>query len=60
MSFECPDCGAEMRLRRSDYGPFFGCSNYPKCKKIVKIKQDYRDLSDEELEEADEDMVILE
>jgi ssDNA-binding Zn-finger/Zn-ribbon topoisomerase 1 len=27
----CPDCNADMVLRRSKYGPFYGCSNYPRC-----------------------------
>jgi hypothetical protein len=28
----CPDCGAPMALRRSWYGPFYGCTRYPACK----------------------------
>lgn len=28
----CPECGAEMVLRTSRYGKFYGCSNYPRCK----------------------------
>jgi ssDNA-binding Zn-finger/Zn-ribbon topoisomerase 1 len=28
----CPDCGANMTLRRSRFGPFYGCVGYPKCK----------------------------
>ena len=35
----CPDCGAEMKQRDGKFGPFWGCSNYPNCKKIVKISQ---------------------
>lgn len=27
----CPDCGARMILRRSRYGPFYGCEGYPRC-----------------------------
>lgn len=33
----CPDCGAEMVKRNSRYGEFYGCSNYPTCKKTKKI-----------------------
>jgi ssDNA-binding Zn-finger/Zn-ribbon topoisomerase 1 len=27
----CPDCGRAMALRRSRYGPFYGCTGYPLC-----------------------------
>ncbi|MGM5485497.1 MAG: DNA topoisomerase, partial [Nanobdellota archaeon] len=29
---KCPKCGSELKLRKSIYGQFIGCSNYPKCK----------------------------
>lgn len=28
----CPDCGGPLALRNSDYGEFYGCRNYPRCK----------------------------
>ena len=28
----CGDCGADMVLRNSKFGKFYGCVNYPKCK----------------------------
>ena len=28
----CPDCGANMRLRQSKFGLFYGCEAYPACK----------------------------
>ena len=28
----CPKCGGKLILRKGQYGDFFGCSNYPKCK----------------------------
>lgn len=34
----CDKCGAPMTLKRGPYGPFFGCSRYPKCKNIKKIE----------------------
>ena len=33
----CPRCGSAMRQRRSDRGPFWGCSNFPKCRGIVDM-----------------------
>lgn len=28
----CPRCGGDLVLRHGQYGDFYGCSNYPKCK----------------------------
>ncbi len=30
----CPNCGGELVIRKSRYGEFKACSNYPKCKYI--------------------------
>ncbi len=29
---KCPECGAEMVLRNSRYGKFYGCSRFPLCR----------------------------
>ena len=34
----CPRCGGNLVLRDGQYGKFYGCSNYPKCKFTKKIK----------------------
>ncbi len=34
----CPRCGGDLVLRDGQYGKFYGCSNYPKCKFTKKIK----------------------
>ena len=28
----CPECGRSMKQRRGRFGPFWGCTGYPKCK----------------------------
>ncbi len=33
----CPLCGAPMIKRTSQYGPFLGCSTYPRCKGTRRI-----------------------
>lgn len=34
----CPNCNeGKMVLRKSFYGEFLGCNNYPKCKTMMKI-----------------------
>ena len=35
----CDKCGAKMVLRKSRFGLFWGCSNYPKCKNIKKFAE---------------------
>mgnify|MGYP000190933077 CR=1 FL=1 len=32
----CPDCGRHLVKRESKYGPFWGCSGYPECKKVLQ------------------------
>jgi len=34
----CPECGAQMVIRRSRFGKLFaGCTNYPKCHGIINL-----------------------
>lgn len=33
----CKKCGSPVVLRKSRFGPFLGCSAYPKCKSIVRL-----------------------
>ncbi|MFP4402406.1 MAG: DNA topoisomerase [Candidatus Nanoarchaeia archaeon] len=36
---QCPNCKeGKMKLRKSFYGEFLGCDNYPKCKTMMKIQ----------------------
>ena len=35
----CPNCGSPMTLRNGYYGPFYGCTKYPKCKTTLKINE---------------------
>ena len=34
---ECPKCKGEMKVRKSRYGIFLGCTKYPECRGIVNI-----------------------
>ena len=31
MNVACPDCGGPMISRKSRYGMFWGCRDYPQC-----------------------------
>lgn len=33
----CPKCEGKMVQRKSKFGPFLGCANYPKCKHIDRM-----------------------
>ncbi len=33
----CEACGRPMALKRSRYGPFYGCTGYPECKQTRRI-----------------------
>jgi len=34
----CPECGSPLVVRKSKYGTFLGCSNYPKCRHVERLK----------------------
>jgi len=34
----CDKCGRQMAMKRGRFGPFLGCSGYPECKNIMKVK----------------------
>ncbi len=33
----CPKCGKDLKLRKSFYGQFYGCSAYPECRHIQNL-----------------------
>jgi DNA topoisomerase-1 len=37
---KCPQCGSDMVIRKSRYGEFEACSNYPKCKYIKQEEKE--------------------
>ena len=36
----CPECGSTMELKRGRFGPFFSCTNFPKCKFNSNLRGD--------------------
>jgi DNA topoisomerase-1 len=34
----CPECGGEMTLKAGRWGPFYSCSNFPKCKVSANLR----------------------
>lgn len=49
----CPECGESMELRRpregttQNFDPFWGCSNYPDCRGVLKIDAAGKPICDE-------------
>lgn len=37
---KCPVCNLQMAVKSSKYGPFLGCSDYPKCTARVALTKD--------------------
>ena len=35
---KCPKCSSQLIIRKSLYGSFFSCPNYPKCKHIESLQ----------------------
>ncbi len=35
---DCPQCGSELALKSGRFGPFFSCTNYPKCRCSVNLR----------------------
>lgn len=35
----CSQCNKPMRLRKSSYGEFWGCSGYPNCKNTEQVDE---------------------
>lgn len=46
----CPECGAPLVYKKSKYGMFIGCSNYPQCS--------YREKEEEKLEYTGENCPV--
>ncbi len=34
----CPDCGQVCAIKTGRFGPYFGCSNYPKCRFVSNLR----------------------
>lgn len=36
---KCPNCGGRMTIRDGEYGNFWGCTNYPECRKTLPLRE---------------------
>jgi len=47
----CPTCGSQMARRKGQFGPFYGCVNFPDCRGVRK-EDDYTHIYNDLEEEA--------
>ena len=56
---KCPDCDGPMIPRNGQYGKFWGCADFPKCKgtrdSMGRSKKDREDWKREQAKERGED-----
>jgi DNA topoisomerase-1 len=45
----CPECGSEMVLKSGRFGPFFSCTNYPRCKTSVNLRGEAKKRAEVEM-----------
>ena len=45
----CPECGTAMRKRKSRFGPFWGCGNYPECTHTMEVEEKGKEKRAEEI-----------
>ena len=50
---KCPECDSDMVIRKSTYGSFWGCTNYPNCKGTRDNMGRSKEERDEEREKED-------
>ena len=43
---KCPECDSPLVIKRSKYGTFVACSNYPNCKYIKSEKEAPKEIMD--------------
>jgi DNA topoisomerase-1 len=43
----CPQCGSTMDLKRGRFGPFFSCTNFPRCKFNANLRGEAKKQAEE-------------
>ncbi len=48
----CPNCGGEALLKNGRFGPYFGCTKYPKCSFIANLRGEAKKRAEIEMPSA--------
>lgn len=43
----CPQCGSTVEMKRGRFGPFFSCTNFPRCKFNCNLRGEAKKQADE-------------
>ncbi len=46
-TLQCPECGSTMELKRGRFGPFFSCSNFPRCRFNANLRGEAKKQAEE-------------
>ena len=46
-TLHCPECGSTMELKRGRFGPFFSCTNFPKCRCNANLRGEAKKQAEE-------------
>ncbi len=46
-TLRCPECGSTMELKRGRFGPFFSCTNFPKCRCNANLRGEAKKQAEE-------------
>ena len=52
---KCPKCGSKLGVKLSKFGPFIGCSDYPKCNYTMKLSDNINNEKSEDISEEKSD-----
>jgi len=45
----CPDCGGELSPKSGRFGPYFGCSSFPKCRFVSNLRGEAKKRAEVEM-----------
>ncbi len=45
----CPNCGKPMTLRNGRFGPFYSCTNFPRCKTSINLRGEAKKRAEQEM-----------
>lgn len=45
----CPNCGSDLVLKSGRFGPFFSCSNFPKCKTSINLRGEAKKQAEQDV-----------
>ncbi len=46
-TLHCPECGSTMELKRGRFGPFFSCTNFPRCRFNANLRGEAKKEAEE-------------